>query len=461
MAPEIRNIFRQLSQPSSFQSHPSYSRIPRPIRRALIVGINYVDKPNRLRGAHDDAKAWRRFCIEKYGFEDSQITMMLDDESFDPTLQPTHANLLIQITRLPMGIQTGDELMFFYSGHSGQVESTDPQETDGLDECIIPLDYDGEADDKGILRTKLELLIFDNTLRKLLVDTLPVGTSLTAVFDSCHSGTLLDLDHYDCNAVWFPFSSRGPRQPKSLWQRVRRKDGCDMNRNGVRVIKKPEDIEQVIGQKRARSTSLREDSQELRVHQYRKVYAERLLSIDTALAVHTGENKRCKVTRSTHESEVRTPSLPTIGQNSILAERTQTISSVVSDDMEDIASGFGGLTRYTSPEPMEAAQCGNGGCCDQNKVPKPRVVSIAAAHNPESTFDTREQSMMKILIELLREDPHPPCRTLVQRLGLKLHGFATDIMKRNQARREKQKRGKKVGVYDVDFFVPQEVNRHL
>lgn len=28
-------------------------------------------------------------------------------------------------------------------------------------------------------------------------------------------------------------------------------------------------------------------------------------------------------------------------------------------------------------------------------------------------------------------------------------------MKRNQARREKQKRAKKVRVYDVDFFVPQ------
>ncbi len=67
MALEIRNIFRQLSQPSSSQSHPSYSQVSRPIRRALIAGINYGRKPNRLRGAHEDAKAWRKFCIgERY-----------------------------------------------------------------------------------------------------------------------------------------------------------------------------------------------------------------------------------------------------------------------------------------------------------------------------------------------------------------------------------------------------------
>ena len=48
-------------------------------------------------------------------------------------------------------------------------------------------------------------------LRDMLVDPLPVGSSLTAIFDSCHSGTLLDLDHYLCNRVWFPWCNRGQR----------------------------------------------------------------------------------------------------------------------------------------------------------------------------------------------------------------------------------------------------------
>lgn len=62
--------------------------------------------------------------------------------------------------------------------------------------------------------------MFPQELRKILVDTLPVGSTLTAVFDSCHSGTLLDLDHYLCNNVWFPFMSRGPRSPLTLRARV-------------------------------------------------------------------------------------------------------------------------------------------------------------------------------------------------------------------------------------------------
>lgn len=64
--------------------------------------------------------------------------------------------------------------------------TTDLNEIDGLDEYIVTCDH------KRIL---------DNTLRQCLVDPLPVGTRLTAILDSCHSGTLLDLDHYSCH--WF------------------------------------------------------------------------------------------------------------------------------------------------------------------------------------------------------------------------------------------------------------------
>ena len=54
----------------------------------------------------------------------------------------------------------------------------------------------------------------------MLVDKLPIGSKLTAVFDSCHSGTLLDLDHYLCNEVYQSFLSRPPGQQKSKWMDV-------------------------------------------------------------------------------------------------------------------------------------------------------------------------------------------------------------------------------------------------
>lgn len=43
---------------------------------------------------------------------------------------------------------------------------------------------------------------------------------MTAIFDSCHSGTLLDLNHYRCNGMYFPWLSRGKRKSKTKWQRV-------------------------------------------------------------------------------------------------------------------------------------------------------------------------------------------------------------------------------------------------
>ena len=59
-------------------------------------------------------------------------------------------------------------------------------------------------------------------LRAKLVDRLPEGVCLTAIIDSCHSGTLLDLDHYHCNAVYFPWLNRGVRRlSRPKWQLVR------------------------------------------------------------------------------------------------------------------------------------------------------------------------------------------------------------------------------------------------
>lgn len=43
--------------------------------------------------------------------------------------------------------------------------------------------------------------IKDNRLRRILVDPLPQGAQLVALFDTCHAGTMLDLPHNACNHV--------------------------------------------------------------------------------------------------------------------------------------------------------------------------------------------------------------------------------------------------------------------
>ncbi|EPT05393.1 hypothetical protein FOMPIDRAFT_1044729 [Fomitopsis schrenkii] len=47
---------------------------------------------------------------------------------------------------------------------------------------------------------------------------------MLAILDACHSGTLLDLDHYDCNKVYFPWVSLGSRDAKTRHVDVVRKN---------------------------------------------------------------------------------------------------------------------------------------------------------------------------------------------------------------------------------------------
>lgn len=66
-----------------------------------------------------------------------------------------------------------------------------PAELDNANETILPSDFGVQGQ------------IVDDILRRRLVDTLPAGAKLTAFFDSCHSGTVLDLRYnwLDTNAV--------------------------------------------------------------------------------------------------------------------------------------------------------------------------------------------------------------------------------------------------------------------
>jgi len=79
--------------------------------------------------------------------------------------------------------------------------------------CITPVDQSNllidivPVDAKGHTN-----LIRDNDLRALLVNVLPVGSTLVAIIDSCHSESMLDLDHFRCNRVYTPWVSKGGRK---------------------------------------------------------------------------------------------------------------------------------------------------------------------------------------------------------------------------------------------------------
>lgn len=70
-----------------------------------------------------------------------------------------------------------------FAGHGGQTEDVDGDEDDGFDEVIYPVDF------------KQAGHIVDDQIHDVVVKPLRPGVRLTAIFDSCHSGSVLDLPY--------------------------------------------------------------------------------------------------------------------------------------------------------------------------------------------------------------------------------------------------------------------------
>ncbi|KAJ7725179.1 peptidase C14, caspase domain-containing protein [Mycena metata] len=169
-------------------------------KKALLIGIGYKNSSlGKLNLPHEDVKQLRDFLIAKYEYAPENITVMLDSEqSPQSELQPTQKNIRIQAHKLVADARPNDHFFFFYSGHSIQVSelSIEPQtELDGMDEVMVP--SDGNVSTDGEIRTSC---LVDNELKRLLINPLPEEATFMAVLDTCHSASLLDLDHVESRA---------------------------------------------------------------------------------------------------------------------------------------------------------------------------------------------------------------------------------------------------------------------
>jgi hypothetical protein len=151
-------------------------------KKALCIGINYEGQRRELRGCINDAHNVKRFLTSNWGYKNGDIVMLVDDTN-NLRQMPTRQNILDAMHWLVKDAHPHDALFFHYSGHGGQVPDKDGDEVDGLDEVIYPVDY------------KKAGLIIDDEMHRIMVKSLPAGCRLTAIFDSCHSGTALDLPY--------------------------------------------------------------------------------------------------------------------------------------------------------------------------------------------------------------------------------------------------------------------------
>ena len=143
--------------------------------RALLIGIDEYRHVSRLVGPVNDARAMKSFIVDRAGFDDDDVKMLLDSEA-------TRENVLAAIDDwLIGGTEAGDEVFLFFSGHGFQQPDANGDEADRLDETLVPVD--ASVSENGTIMA----MITDDEVASLLGRL--TGRQTQVVIDSCHSGT--------------------------------------------------------------------------------------------------------------------------------------------------------------------------------------------------------------------------------------------------------------------------------
>jgi hypothetical protein len=156
-----------------------------PKRFALLVGINYIGTRNELNGCINDVMSVRDFLIKKQKFDPANIVMLTDARNIDQnymytSASPTRENMIRYLTMAISQLSSGDYFYFHYSGHGSQVADRNGDESDRLDEALVPLDFQSNG------------LLTDDVVNSLIARA-PSSSNITIVIDACHSATAVDL----------------------------------------------------------------------------------------------------------------------------------------------------------------------------------------------------------------------------------------------------------------------------
>jgi metacaspase-1 len=158
----------------------------------LKIGIDYTSHPDpdlRLEWCAEDAFTMANFLCDNLGFKHDDVRIITDKNPWD---SPTKENILAAMRELVRDAKPHDSFFLYVSGHGTQVKDMSGDERSGLDQCICAVDWRGNGQPPY---ENTPGLIIDDVMHEILVKPLPLQCRLTAVFDACHSETLLDLPY--------------------------------------------------------------------------------------------------------------------------------------------------------------------------------------------------------------------------------------------------------------------------
>jgi len=327
---------------------------------------------------------------------------------------------------------------FYFAGHSDQIACKHKTEDDLTDEVILCSDFKK---------------IKDNKLHKILVNKLPNGASLTAIFDACHSGTLLDLEHYTCNNVWVPWLNKGKRQSDTIRNNIRRQDAL----TNTSVVLAPliesesETYEPIPLNEPNPDNSFRR----IRTAPCEDV-SESLSSISFAFQIRRFQSMGDALGAVYQDKDNKS------NLHDLISSRPMTsISTTFPVSEEDVHSDetpFFGSVQCSSPDDMWPRHC-DGYCRDHGsystKGLHPHVVSLSSSRDSQVTWEDAGSSMTTFLIEILKKNKLPSYHHMMTELQHKLH---SSMMEMHRYAKEQYQKGGNTGEYELemnDFQDPQ------
>lgn len=171
---------------------PSAPKPTPPEYAVVLISAEYTDYArrgvlDRLPGCHADAAAFTTLLTQRLGIPSNCIYILSDDGKPSNRGTPSKASILVSFQWMLSQCALGTrKLILYYSGHGTQVADAvgaASDEADGRDEAIVPSDFISAG------------MITDDVIFSNLTSRLPADAKLTAFFDSCNSGTVMDLNY--------------------------------------------------------------------------------------------------------------------------------------------------------------------------------------------------------------------------------------------------------------------------
>ena len=139
---------------------------------AIVIGISkYKISSNNLMFAQKDAQDFSK-ALANYGeFKSENVKLLVNNDASRENIRKNIEGWLKSKAK------KNDMVVIFFSGHGSQIDDTDNDEDDGLDECLVPYDFDS-YDSSSLISDD----IFAYWIRNLQSENILI------IFDSCFSG---------------------------------------------------------------------------------------------------------------------------------------------------------------------------------------------------------------------------------------------------------------------------------